>query len=107
MKIGELDQRIIIQNYTTVRGTSGEEVKSWAPWKNVWAEVRTSSGTENYHNPQLTAEATHKIKLRYLIGVKPIMRIDWRANVLDILFVDESRRRQGEMYLLCREAVKP
>jgi len=107
LRIGELDQRIIIQDYTPTRGTSGEEIKTWAPWKTVWAEVRTSSGTENYHNPQLTAEATHKIKLRYLNGVKPTMQIDWRGNILDILFIDESKRRQSEMYFLCREVVKP
>ncbi|MGE5390903.1 MAG: phage head closure protein [Deltaproteobacteria bacterium] len=107
MRIGELDQRIIIEDFTTIRGTSGEEIKTWTPWKTVWAEVQTSSGTENFHNPQLIAEATHKIKLRYLTGVKPTMQIDWRGNILDILFVDESRRRQGEMNLLCREVVKP
>lgn len=107
MRIGELDQRITIENYTTVRGTSGEEIQGWASWKTVWAKVQTGSGTENFHKPQLTAEATHKIKLRYLVGVKPTMRIDWRGSILDILFVDESSRRQGKMYLLCREAVKP
>ncbi len=106
MRSGDLDQRINIQNYTTTRGASGEEISAWAAWTTVWAQVTTLSGTEKSYGPQLVAEATHKIKIRYLDGVVPTIRIDWQEKILDILFIDESRRRQGEMYLLCREAVK-
>jgi SPP1 family predicted phage head-tail adaptor len=106
MQAGELDQRIIIQNYTTVRGTSGEEIATWATWKTVWASVQTTGGAENFYSPQLVAEATHKLKMRYLCGVKRTMQVLWRGKILDITHVDdESRRRQGEMYLLCKELV--
>jgi len=106
MKIGELDQRIIIQDNTTVRGSSGEEIAAWATWKTVWAQVQTSSGTEKLYSSQLVAEASHKIKIRYLSGVEPTMRINWSDHILDILFVDHSKLRRGEMYLLCREVVQ-
>lgn len=105
MTIGELDQRLNIQQSTASRGTSGEEIAAWADWKTVWARVETSSGSEKFYSPQLVAEATHKIKMRYLNGVKPNMRVIWRDRELDILFVDHSRRRRGEMYLLCKEVV--
>lgn len=105
MKSGELDQRIVIQNYITSRGASGEEIKAWSDWESVWAQVKTSSGTESFVNPQRIAEATHKIKIRYLHGLVSEMRVVWREKQLEILFVDESQRRRGEMNLLCKEVV--
>lgn len=105
VKIGELDQRITFQEYTVSRGSSGEEISTWTDWQTVWARVETSSGSEKFYSPQLVAEATHKIKIRYLSGVKPIMKVWWRNRELEILYVDHSKKRQGEMYLLCREVV--
>ena len=104
MKSGALDQRIILHKQTITRGANGEEIASWAAWKTVWAAVKTSSGNERVNGPQLVAEATHKIMIRYLSGVEPVMRVNWRGKDLDIIFVDESRRRQGEMNLFCKEA---
>lgn len=103
VKIGELDQRITIQSNTAERGSSGEEIAVWSDWQTVWAKVETGSGSERFYSPQVLSEATHKIKMRYLSGVKPTMRITWRNRELDILYVDHSRMRQGEMFLLCRE----
>ncbi len=105
MHIGDLDQRITIQELTTSRGSSGEEISTWTDWQTVWAKVETSSGSEKFYSPQLVSEATHKIKMRYLIAVKPTMRVYWRNREMDILYVDHSRIRQGEMYLLCSEVV--
>ena len=102
-----MDERLTIQQETYTRGLSGEQVQTWGTWKTVWAQVDTSGGAENYYSPQLVAEATHKIKVRYLEGLVPTMRILWRSRILDIIYVDPSRRRFGEMYLLCREAVTP
>lgn len=105
MRAGELDQRITIQTYATSRGLSGEELQSWDTWKAVWANVQTSGGSENFYSPQLVAESSHKIKLRYLSGILPTMRILWDGHILDIVHIDESRKRQGELYILCKEAV--
>lgn len=105
MQAGTLDQQVTIQIATHTRGTSGEQKQTWQTWRTVWANVQTSSGSENFYSPQLTAETTHKLKLRYLTGLKPTMRALWRGRILDITFVDESRQRQGELYLLCKELV--
>ena len=107
MRAGDLNQRITIQISTTSRGTSGEQIEAWQTWKTVSASVQTTGGSEQFYSPQLVAEATHKIKIRYLAGCKPTMRVLWRNRILDINFVDESRQRQGELYLLCQEKVTP
>ena len=107
MKAGELDQRITIQNYVTARGTSGEQLQTWQTWQTVWAQVLTTGGSEAFYSPQLVAEATHKIKMRYIALVDPDIRLLWRNKILEIVYVDESRIRQGELFLLCREKVTP
>lgn len=107
MIIGKMDQRITIQTFTASRGSSGEELASWTNWKTVWAEVNSLSGLENFNSPTTLAEVSHKIKLRYVVGVLPTMRINWREKQLEIIFIDESKRRRGEIQLLCKEVVKP
>lgn len=107
MRAGDLDQRITIQTSTNTRGSSGEMIQTWGTWKTVWAQVQTVGGAERFYSPQLIAETSHKIKIRYLAGVVPTMRILWRGRYLDITYVDVSRQREGEMYMLCREAVTP
>lgn len=107
MRAGELDQQITIQIATISRGGSGEQIQTWQTWRTVWANVQTTAGAENFYSPQLVAEATHKIKIRYLKGLKYTMRILWRNRILDITNIDDSRQRQGELYLLCQEKVTP
>jgi len=107
MRSGELDQRIIIQISTHSRGASGEQIETWQNWQTVWANVQTTGGSENFYSPQLVAEATHKIKIRFLHQIKPTMRVIWRGRILNISYIDPSRQRQGEMFLLCNEMVTP
>ena len=100
-----MDQQVTIQIYTKSRGTSGEEVKTWADWKTVWASVQTTGGNEQFYSPQLVAEATHKILMRYIKLVGPDLRLVWLGKTLEITYIDESRYREGELYLLCKEVV--
>ena len=105
MRAGDLTERVIIQNYTTARGTSGEQTQTWQTWQTVWAQVLTTGGSESFYSPQLVAEATHKIKMRYIKLVSPDLRLVWLGKTLEITYVDESRYREGELYLLCKEVV--
>lgn len=105
MRAGDLDQRITIQIAAISRGGSGEQIQTWQTWRTVWASVQTAGGFEKFYNPQLVAESTHKILIRYLANVTADMRITWGSKSLDIIHVDESRRREGELYLLCKEVV--
>lgn len=105
MRAGDLDQQITIQVAALSRGASGEQLETWQTWQTVWASVQTSGGSESFYNPQLVAMSTHKIKMRFIHGVKPTMRILWRGRILDIVHIDESRYREGEMYILAQEVV--
>lgn len=105
MRAGDLDQQIIIQIAAISRGGSGEQIQTWQTWRTVWASIQTTGGNEHFYNPQLVAESTHKILIRHLAGVTTDMRIVWKGRTLDIVYIDPSRQRQGEMYLLCKEVI--
>ena len=105
MRSGDLDQQITIQIAAKSRGVSGEQIDTWQTYNTVWASVQTSGGSESFYNPQLVAMSTHKIKTRYIAGVKPTMQILWRGRILDIVHIDDSRQRQGELFILCQERV--
>jgi SPP1 family predicted phage head-tail adaptor len=106
MNAGELDQRITIQVAETAKDSVGNILLTWRELKIVWAKVQTTGGNEQYRAAKQAAEATHKIKIRYLAGLKPqTMRILWQGKTLDIEFIDTSRQRRGELYISAKELV--
>ncbi|MDF2546141.1 MAG: phage head-tail adaptor, putative, family [Anaerosolibacter sp.] len=106
MNPGRLKHRITIQGVEgTVENECHEDVPNYVPWKTVWASVEPLRGKEYLQVDRVNAEVTHRIVIRYLAGLKPDMRIDFKGRVFDIqsiINVDEENR---EMQLMCLEKV--
>ena len=105
MNAGELDQQITIQIASRNRDNIGNEIIIWQTWRTAWANVQTTGGNETFYSAQVLTEATHKIKMRYTSRVVATMRILWKGRTLEITYVDSSRQRKGELYLICKEVV--
>ena len=110
MNPGKLDKRVTIQIYTTSRGDSGEQLEIWTDWQTLWANIKNVGGTESFYSQQLIAMCTHKVLTRYISKTTqewPLLRMVWEGRILDVIYVDETRRRQGELFWLVREQVTP
>lgn len=108
MRAGELRDRLTIQIPTYSKSSIGEQLVTWVDWQIAWGKVQTSGGSEKYYAAQTIAEATHKILTRYIASPRPgwpLTQIKWKGKVFNVLFADESRQAQGELYLLCVEKV--
>lgn len=101
---GRLRERVTIQSATESRNRLGESVLTWGTFVERWASVEGLSSREVLQTGQQQTEATHRVRLRYVPGLKATMRLLWRGRTLEITSLLEHNNR-SEHELLCTEAV--
>lgn len=102
MNPGSLRERIEIQKSTETRSALGEVTQEWAAWATRFASVATLSSKQVLNAEQNTLRITHKVRLRYLDGLKSTYRIKWRNRILQIVSVLEHANFTVHE-LLCEE----
>ena len=105
MQIGKLRERVIIQRKTVTRDDFGSELVSWSNVATVWADVRSTDGTESVESSvdQVVATISHSVLIRHLAGLSPAMRVVWRSKALQILSIVENDNRRRQLILKCNE----
>lgn len=100
-KIGNMDRRIAIQNFTATQDESGGEVLTWRDWKHVSARLTYPStvGKEGFiglgeQGFQLTATRNVIFTIRYVSGLNEKMRIIYNGGTYDIISIQELARRR-------------
>lgn len=107
MQAGKLSHRIKLQQMTGAGGqdSTGQPQETWTDVAEVWAAVEPIRGREYFAAQQVNAETTHRVRIRYLVGVTPMMRILFGARVLRIEAVINVDERNRELQLMCVEVV--
>lgn len=104
MRAGRLSERIVLQEKAVTRGGNGEEVVTWETFATVWADVEPLSGREVVAVRAAQADLSLRVRLRYLAGVNPAMRVYWKGAAWPITEVIDVRARRTELELLCTGA---
>lgn len=94
VRAGNFNRRIVIQSFTVGRNEVGEEIKTWATWKTVWAEMLPEKGDETFQSDRRVATQTVKFRIRFLAGVGPDKQILFEGKTFEIVDVAETRRRE-------------
>ena len=85
MRAGELRHRVVIQSMAETQDpNTGIITSGWATFATVWAEVRPLSAREFVAAAAAQSKVTAMIKIPYLAGVKPSMRIVDGAGVYNV-----------------------
>jgi len=105
MNPGQLRERIEIQQPTETRSALGEVTQTWTTWKSRWASVQTLNSKQVLTANQQDLRITHKVRLRYLDGLKSSYRIKWRDRVLQVVSVLEHAQFTVHE-LLCEETAQ-
>ena len=100
---GELDKRITIQMQSITRATDGAETITYTDLATVWAAYLNKSGREFYSAQKINSEVTALFKIRWRTGLSNKFRIKYGAAYFNILHIDDTKQREGEMLLLCKE----
>jgi SPP1 family predicted phage head-tail adaptor len=105
VKIGKLRHRITIEQVTETQDIDGSVIETWTTFATAQASIEPVSGREYFAAQSTQAEVTHRIRLRYLSGVTPKMRVNYNSRIFDILSVININERNRELQLMCRESV--
>ncbi len=107
MQAGQLRERVTIQSKSVIRDDYGAEQITWVDVATVWANVRSTDGTESVESSvdQVVATISYSVLIRYRAGLSPAMRLVWRSKALQILSIVESDNRQRQLILKCSEIV--
>ncbi|MGB9845892.1 MAG: phage head closure protein, partial [Desulfotomaculales bacterium] len=84
MNAGQLRHRVIIQRPTETKDQYKRPAIGWADFATVWAAVEPLSGREFLLAQNTNTELTIRVRIRYLRGVTPGMRVKYGDRVFDI-----------------------
>jgi SPP1 family predicted phage head-tail adaptor len=99
---GSLRERVTVQTASETRNTLGETTLTWGDWKTVWASVEGVSSREVLSFGQQEISITHRVRMRYLEGLKQTARFRWRNRTLNIVSLLEYDHR-AEHVAICEE----
>lgn len=99
---GELRERVTIQTATQVNNSLGEATFTWADSQTIWASVNGVSSREALADGQQESRITHRVRFRYVSGLKHTDRLVWRDRVLEIISLLEYENR-SEHVAICAE----
>lgn len=103
MNPGRLRHRITFLYLAKEQDEVGDTVLVERPWKTVWASVEPLKGREYFEARKIQSEASHKITIRYLPGITPEMKIEFKGRIFDIEgppINPEERNEYLEMYVI-------
>jgi len=101
--IGDLRQRMSLEQVARVDDGGGGAAESWAAVATLWAALLPVSGGEDVVADGLEGRATHEIWIRYRAGVVPAMRFTKGARIFEILSVIDVDERHRWLKVLCEE----
>lgn len=104
MDAGTLRDRVTVQRASGNRNRMGESISEWTAFEVVWASVQGVSAREFLLAGQQQVEVSHRVKMRYLTGLTPQMRLSWRGRTLEIISILEHENRSVHE-LICQESV--
>ncbi len=77
MRAGALRHLIDIEANTIAVDANGDRTETWASVHQCWASIETGNGREFFAARQVMADLTHTIRLRFVIGLTPAMRVKY------------------------------
>lgn len=104
MKAGRLDDRITIEEFSITQDEFGNIVEEWVELATVWADVFTQKAEDTYSAAQNLEIRTLRFQIRYRDDLtRSSHRVIWNGDTYDIYDLDESRRRDGVLWITATE----
>src|SRR5688572_7250658 len=102
---GPMRQRLEVQEVTLSKDAFAAVTETWTTVDTVWAAIEPISGREVWGSNEVSAEATHRIRLRWFEGLttEHRFRIPCSTRVFNIGELLNPDERQGEHVSLCTE----
>jgi SPP1 family predicted phage head-tail adaptor len=94
MSAGSLRERVTLQRQVVNADGMGGEVRSWANWRTLCAEVLPTRGDETILGEGLVGRQGYVVKVRFVRDIDITRRVIWRGMVLNVVAaVDRTGKR--------------
>ena len=103
--VGELRERVTIEEATRVDDGVGGASASWSALATVWASVTPLSGREGTAGGRVEAHQGYRITIRYRDDVTTAMRAIWAGRTLNIRSLADPDGRKRWLELNVEEGV--
>lgn len=105
-----LKHRLTLQQEVQTPDGQGGFTRSWQDVAQLWAEIMpqagsTGAGAEQLAFGQLQPRMTHRILLRYRVGVTPAMRLVFDGRVFNIRSVANKGETNEVLEIMAEEGV--
>jgi SPP1 family predicted phage head-tail adaptor len=100
-----MNHRLRIESVTATQDAYGAPTNTWATFATVWGEITPLSGFERVIAVKTESQVTHRVRIQYLTGVLPTMRMIYDSRTFNVLSVINSEERNRELILNCQEVV--
>ncbi len=106
MKIGRLRKRVELRHRVLTQDSYGEKIATWpTAFATVWGSVRPIQGSELENAQQISAEVTHKIRIRHHAALIPTDQIVYATRAFDIVHILNFQERGIYDDVLCKEII--
>lgn len=105
MKSGDLRRRITIQKPIPSVDREGLPTIAWQDVATVHAAVEPINGREFFQAGAEISQISTRIRIRYLSGILPTMRVLYGMRVFNIRTSIDIDDRHREIHLMCQEVV--
>ena len=86
MRAGNLRNKAVIEAIGSTTNEFGEVVQGdYTKFKDVWCSITPISGKESFLSNADYSKTTHKIKIRYILGINGSQRLVWRNRIFNFL----------------------
>ena len=103
MRAGKLRRSITIQQPTNATDAIGGLTQSWSTFASAYAEISPNNGREAIQAQQINAQQPIQIRMRYVSGVLPKMRVLYGSRIFEIISVANLNEKDREIELTCLE----
>jgi len=101
MRAGDLRHYAAFRSVTKAEDGMGGITETWSTDFSAYIAIWPFSVREAAENMRVSADVTHKIRMRYRTGVTPDMRISWNSRTFEIKGV--MNRGKHTLDLICLE----
>lgn len=108
MNAGKLRHRVTVQSPPdpadpAQQDDEGQPTQAWADLATRWASVEPRGSSEAFQAGQVTATATHMVRMRHLDGLTSFCRLKFGSRYLYVQSVANVEERDWELELVCEE----
>jgi SPP1 family predicted phage head-tail adaptor len=100
------DQRIELFKPTETRDETGDTLTTYATQGKVWGSYLVKSGREFIAAQKRNSDVSASFEIRYHSTITNEWRIVFRGVTYEILFLDDTLKRDNKLMIDCREVTQ-